>query len=282
MHIGKFEILIAWDNYFKLDGGAMFGVVPKPLWNKSAPADERNRILLSLNPMVIRFDKEVFIVDTGIGDKWDEKNKDILALDRSSNLIKSLSEICINKEDVTGVILTHLHYDHTGGSVEKDENGGLTPAFPNAQYYIQRGEWDFAVNPNERTKASYLPENFLPLLEHSRVQFLKGNEEIVSGIRVEVTGGHTPYHQIVLIESGGKKACYLGDIIPTNSHIKVPYIMGYDTNPLDTLAAKKKLIKQALEENWLVVLPHAPRLHAGYLQQTENNVVLSPVDLNKE
>jgi len=282
VRIGKFEILIAWDNYFKLDGGAMFGIVPKLLWNKTNPADERNRILLSLNPMVIRFDKEIFIVDTGIGDKWDKKNKDILALVQTSNMTKSLSEMGINKEDITGVILTHLHFDHTGGSVEKDTNGSLMPAFPNAQYYIQQGEWDFAVNPNERTKASYLPDNFLPLHEHRRVRFLKGDEEIVGGIRVEVTGGHTPHHQIVLIESGGKKACYLGDIIPTNCHIKIPYIMGYDTNPLDTLEAKKRLLRRAIEENWLIVFPHAPRIRAGYLKQTENGIILTPADLNED
>ena len=280
MQIGKFQVDIAWDGYFKLDGGAMFGVVPKPLWSKIDPADDRNRILLSLNPMVVRFDDEIFLVETGMGNKWDEKNSEILGLDRSVNLIKSLGEMGISKEDINGVILTHLHFDHVGGAVEKTGNGELRPAFPNAKYFIQRDEWNFAVSPNERTKASYIPENTLPLEEHGRVQFLHGDEEIVSGISVEVTGGHTPYHQIVILDSGGKKVCYIGDIIPTGSHIKLPYIMGYDTNPLDTLAAKKKLISRALEENWLIVFPHSPRLRAGYFQQTDKGVVLDPVSLS--
>ncbi len=280
MKLGKFELLIAWDGYFKLDGGAMFGVVPKPLWSRNDPADDRNRILLSINPMVIRYDNEVILVETGIGDKWDDKNKDIMDLNRNDNLLKSLKEFAIEKQDVTGVILTHLHFDHSGGAVELHENGDLIPAFPNAKYFIQQKEWDFAVSSNERAKASYIPENFLPLEEHGHMVFLNGDQEILPGVYGEVTGGHTPHHQVIHLESEGKKACYIGDIIPTASHIKLPYIMGYDTNPLDTLASKKRLINSALDEKWLVIFPHAPRIRSGYFQDTGSGIVLNPFDLN--
>ncbi len=280
MKLGKFELQIAWDGYFKLDGGAMFGVVPKPLWDKKDPADDRNRILLSLNPLIIRFDNEIILVDTGIGDKWDEKNSDILCLKRSDNLLNSLSKLGIGKNDITGVLLTHLHFDHSGGAVELNDSGELIPAFPNAVYFIQEGEWDFATNPNERTRASYIPDNILPLNKYGKVNFLNGNQEIFPGITVEITGGHTPFHQMVLIESEGNKACYCGDIIPTASHLKVPYIMGYDTNPLDTLEYKKKCIKRAIDEEWLVIFPHSPRMRAGYLKETDSGVVLKQVEVN--
>ncbi|MFC1728804.1 MBL fold metallo-hydrolase [candidate division KSB1 bacterium] len=281
MNIGEFEILTAWDGFFKLDGGAMFGVVPKLLWNKSDPSDGQNRIMLGLNPMVIRWDNNVFLIDTGIGDKWDEKNADILQLDRSNSLVKSLKELNISREDVTGVIQTHLHFDHAGGSTEKDNNE-IIPTFPNATYYIQQGEWNFALNTNERTRASYLDENFVPLRENKQVEFLHGDEKIDRCIHVHVTGGHTPHHQIVFIETGGKKVCYMGDIIPTASHLKIPYIMGYDTHPMDTLREKKQLIDQALHENWLVVFAHSPRMRAGYLEDTTRGIKLSPIDLNRE
>lgn len=282
MQIGKFDIKIAWDGYFKLDGGAMFGIVPKPLWSRSDSADDRNRIVLGLNPMVIRSSDKIFIVDTGIGDTWDKKNLDILGLDRSVNLTASLREMGINKEDVNGVILTHLHFDHSGGATELDGNGSPIPAFPNAVYYVQKKEWDFAVNPNERTAASYLPENILPLDKNKQVRFLDGDGEIEEGIYCEITGGHTPSHQMVILESGGQKVCYVGDIMPTSSHIKLPYIMGFDTNPMDTLTAKKKLIAKALEENWLIVFPHSPHLKAGYLRQTDKGITLENIDINKE
>ncbi|MFC1553801.1 MBL fold metallo-hydrolase [candidate division KSB1 bacterium] len=280
MKIGKFDLKIAWDGYFKLDGGAMFGVIPKPLWNKTDPADEHNRILLSLNPLLIRFDNENFLVDTGIGDRWDEKTISIYDIDRKNSLTQSLKEFSLKKEDITGVILTHLHFDHCGGSVEKDDNSVLKPAFPNAVYYIQKGEWDLAINPNERTRASYLTDNFLPLKEHGKVKFLDGNCEIIKEIRVEVTKGHTEYHQIVILESEGQTACYLGDLIPTSSHIKMPYIMGYDTDPMETLQFKKDLINRAVEGKWLIIFEHSPRIRAGYLEKTDKGVKLIPVDIN--
>lgn len=279
MKLGKFEILTAWDGYFRLDGGAMFGIVPKPLWSKSDPPDDRNRILLGLNPFVIRAGNEVLLVDTGIGNKWDEKNRDILQLNGSGKLIKSLENLNITREQITGVIHTHLHFDHCGGSTEIVD-GETAPTFPNAVYYIQQGEWNFAVSPNERTRASYLKENIQPLRDSKQVKFLRGDEQIFRGISVRVTGGHTPHHQLVMIESDGKKACVFGDLIPTASHLKIPYVMGYDTHPLDTIEYKKEILREAMKDNWLVGFSHSPRLKSGYLEETEKGISLLPVDLN--
>ncbi len=281
MKIGKFDIYTAWDGYFKLDGGAMFGVVPKTLWSKTDPPDDRNRILMSMNPLVIKKDSDIFLVDTGIGDKFPEKQIDILGLDRSVNLNNSLSEMGINPEDVTGVILTHLHFDHAGGNTIFNGKGEVEPAYPNATYYIQKGEWDLAMNAGPRTKASYLEENYIPLRENKQVEFLRGDCEIIRGIQVEVTGGHTEHHQVIYIESDGQKAIYFGDIIPTSSHVRVPYVMGYDTHPLTTVEVKERLLPQAVKENWLVLFPHSPRMKAGYLEETERGFKLNPVELNK-
>ncbi|MFC1564316.1 MBL fold metallo-hydrolase [candidate division KSB1 bacterium] len=282
MKIGKFEIYTAWDGYFRLDGGAMFGVVPKTLWSKTDPPDDRNRILMSMNPLVIKSDKDIFLVDTGIGDKFPEKQIDILGLDRTVNLHNSLKEMNINREDVTGVILTHLHFDHAGGNTVLNEKGEVEPAFPNAVYYIQQGEWNLAMNSNVRTRASYLQENYVPLREHKQVQFLRSDSEIIRGIHVEVTGGHTGHHQVVYIESDGEKAIYFGDIIPTSSHLRIPYVMGYDTYPLTTVEVKERLLPQAVKENWLVLFPHSPRMKAGYLEEGERGIVLKTVDINEE
>lgn len=279
MQFGSFELFIAWDGYFRLDGGAMFGVVPKILWSRTDPADDRNRILLSINPLVVKTGNSVFLIDTGIGSEWDDKSRDIFGIDRKSTVTSSLEHKGIGKEDITGVIFTHLHFDHSGGAVERNENGLFQPAFPNAVYYIQRGEWECAVKPNERTKASYPPENFLPLKKANAVHFLDGDGDIAPGISVLVTGGHTPYHQVVLLRSEGNIACYCGDLIPTSSHLHLPNIMGYDTNPLDTLEAKRRLITQAINEHWLVIFAHSPRMKAGYLVERAKKVELEPMEL---
>ncbi|MCP4727867.1 MAG: MBL fold metallo-hydrolase [bacterium] len=282
MKLGKFEIYSAWDGYFKLDCGAMFGVVPKPMWSRTDPPDDRNRILMSMNPLVIKTGKEIFLVDTGIGDKFPEKQIDFLGLDRNVNLNNSLAEMGIRREDITGVILTHLHFDHAGGNTFINGKGELEPAYPNAVYYIQQGEWNLAMSAGPRTKASYLEENYVPLRDNKQVHFLRGDSEIIRGIHVEVTGGHTEHHQVVYIESDDKKAIYFGDIIPTSSHVRIPYVMGYDTHPLTTVEVKQRLVPQAVKENWLVIFPHSPRMKAGYLEDDERGFKLNTVDMNEE
>ncbi len=276
MKFGNFELLLLSDGTFWLDGGAMFGVVPKVLWNKLNPADEQNRIELGLNCLLIQARGKNILIDTGIGDKFDEKFRNIYSVDKSRNLIGSLKEIDLNPEDIDIVINTHLHFDHCGGNTRpallqkcKDK---LVPSFPNARYFIQKGEWEDAMNPNERTCASYLKENLIPVKEAGLLELINGDTEILPGIKTIITNGHTKNHQSVLIESCEKKAIYLGDLIPTTSHIKIPYVMGYDLYPLEIIEKKKEVLSKALKEHWLLIFEHDPRIGMGYLEKKGDKI----------
>ncbi|MFQ5561715.1 MAG: MBL fold metallo-hydrolase, partial [Nitrospinota bacterium] len=233
--LGKFELYPVSDGFFRLDGGSMFGVVPKVIWEKTNPADSKNRVRLGLRPLVVNTEKEIVLIDTGIGGKGGEKFSSIYGVERSPTLSESLMEIGLCEKDITLVIDTHLHFDHAGGNTFRDETGAIKPAFPNARYIVQKGEWEEAVQPSERTKASYLPENFLPVMESGQMECIEGDQEILSGISVFKTSGHNRHIQLVKIESGGESAVFLTDIIPTRTHMKLPFIMGYDLFPLDTL-----------------------------------------------
>ena len=276
MKLGKFTLISLSDGTFWLDGGAMFGVVPKVIWEKLNPADELNRIELGLNPLLIQTGEKNILIDTGIGDKFDEKFKKIFRVDKSQHLLNSLGNIGLKPEDIDIVINTHLHFDHCGGNTCVKE-GKIVPTFPNAKYVIQKGEWENAINPNERTRASYLKENFVPIEEAGQLELIEGDVEILPGIRVYVTGGHTKSHQVVFIEAGDKKAVYLGDLIPTASHIKLPYIMGYDLYPIETLEKKRELLPKAISENWLLVFEHDPKITMGYLEEKEGKFLVKPI-----
>ncbi len=277
MKIGDFTIHPISDGFFKLDGGAMFGVVPRVIWEKTNPPDEKNRILLGLNTLLIRKGKENILVDTGIGGKGDEKFNSIFAVDRTPCLKDSLAELGLTEKDITMVINTHLHFDHAGGNTIKDDQGNIRPTFPNARYLVQRGEWEDATHANERTRASYLPENFLPVMEAGQMELIDGDREIMEGISVFKTSGHIRHIQLVKVDSQGQTAVYLADIIPTASHIAPPFIMGYDLYPLETLEAKKKIIKSAVEGHWLLVFEHDPKIKMGYLRMKDNKPVVEPV-----
>ncbi len=276
MKLGKFTLISLSDGTFWLDGGAMFGVVPKVIWEKLNPADELNRIELGLNPLLIQTGEKNILIDTGIGDKFDEKFKKIFRVDKSQHLLNSLGNIGLKPEDIDIVINTHLHFDHCGGNTCVKE-GKIVPTFPNAKYVIQKGEWENAINPNERTRASYLKENFVPIEEAGQLELIEGDVEILPGIQVYVTGGHTKSHQVVFIEAGDKKAVYLGDLIPTASHIKLPYIMGYDLYPIETLEKKRELLPKAISENWLLVFEHDPKITMGYLEEKEGKFLVKPI-----
>ena len=222
--LGDFVLEPVSDGFFRLDGGAMFGVVPKVLWEKTNPPDEKNRILLGLNCLLIRKGEENILVDTGIGGKADEKFNSIFAVDRNPSIQDSLSELGLIEEDITIVINTHLHFDHAGGNTLRNAKGNIRPAFPNARYMVQRGEWEDAIHPNARTRASYHTEDFLPLMEAGQMELIDGNQEIVEGISVFKTSGHNRHIQLVKIESHGETGVFLSDIIPTASHIAPPYI----------------------------------------------------------
>jgi glyoxylase-like metal-dependent hydrolase (beta-lactamase superfamily II) len=275
MRLGKFSIHSCMDGLFRLDGGAMFGIVPRVLWGRTDPPDDKNRILLALRSLLIKTGEANILVDTGIGDKGDQKFRDIYMIDRNPPLKGALASHGLKPQDVDIVINTHLHLDHAGGNTCVGDDGGIVPAFPRAKYVIQKGEWEDATNPNERTRGSYIANDFLPLEGLGVVDFVDGNEvEIIKGVSVIVAGGHTAFHQCVKVESKGKVALFLADLVPTASHLPLPYIMAYDLVPQDTLRAKKSLLKQVVEEDWLVIFQHDPRVEAGYLRQEGNKTVL--------
>ncbi len=245
----------------RLDGGAMFGVVPKPLWEKRIPADARNRIQLGMRCLLIEHPSGLILVDTGAGNKENEKFKDIYGVenegaDGGTMLENGLKEIGVTPGDIAIVINTHLHFDHAGGNTRNRPDGSLEISFPNATYIVRRGEYEYAMNPNERTAASYFERNWIPLEQADKIEWVSREKEIVKGVRVIPTPGHTPFHQSVLIESSGDRAFYLGDIVPTRAHLPLPWIMGYDVEPLVTLETKRRILKQAVDENWLLIFEH--------------------------
>ena len=252
-----------------LDGGAMFGTVPKVLWQKTNPADKKNRILMALNLLLVKTGKRNILIDTGMGDKYDEKIYQIYEIDRRQHLLNSLKKLRILPDDIDIVINTHLHFDHAGGNTIKNKKGEITPTFPKAKYFIQKGEWRNALNPNERTRASYIFEDFQLLDITNQSILIEGDTEIEKGIRVIKTPGHARYHQSVLIESEGQKAIYLGDSIPTTSHIPFPYIMSYDLFPLVTLKTKKEILNQAFKEDWLLIFEHDPLIKMCYITRED-------------
>jgi glyoxylase-like metal-dependent hydrolase (beta-lactamase superfamily II) len=266
MTLGDVEILPLSDGTFWLDGGAMFGVVPKTMWATRTEVDDRNRIPLSLTPLLVRSGGRNILIDAGAGDKLPPKEIEIYALDRTHHLTRSLAEAGLTPGDIDVVIATHLHFDHAGGFTSTVD-GIVVPAFPRARYLIRRGEWDDAMHPNERTRASYKPENYGPLLDAGLVDFIEQDGEVLPGISVWRTGGHTMHHQVVRIDSAGRTALFLADLIPTAAHLADPWIMGYDLYPLDTLAAKKHWMRAAVEGEYVIFFEHDPVIRAGVIRQ---------------
>jgi glyoxylase-like metal-dependent hydrolase (beta-lactamase superfamily II) len=256
----------------KLDGGAMFGVVPKPLWQRRISADERNRIQLGMRCILIEHEIGPILIDTGAGNKESEKFYDIYGVENRGErgptaLEDGLLEIGVRPEDVALVINTHLHFDHAGGNTVRERDGSVRPAFPNARHVVQRGEYAFATHTNERTAGSYFAHNFVPLAEANRFDFIEGDREIVPGIRSVHTPGHTPWHQSLLIESDGERALYLADLIPTAAHLPLPWIMGYDVEPLVTLETKRRILAQAQAEDLLLIFEHDATTAWGKLSE---------------
>ena len=266
--VGDLELISVCDGFFKLDGGAMFGVVPKPLWAPKAPPDNRNRITLAMRPLVVRGTRTM-IIDAGVGDKENAKFSEIYGLDRARHLDHSLAEAGLSVEDVDIVLTTHLHFDHAGGFTVRDSQGRVRPRFPRAQYVVRRGEWEDAIRPTERNRASYLPDNFVPLAEAGVLQLVDDDQVIMPGVRVRRTGGHTMHHQMVVIESGGQTAAFAADLIPTTAHLPDPWVMGYDLYPLETLAAKKEFVRDAAARRTLVFFEHDPSIPAGYIEEAD-------------
>lgn len=257
MILGKFAIDAVETGSFALDGGAMFGVVPKPLWSKAYhPGDEMNRIPLAARLLLVRWDDHVLLVDAGNGTKMNEKFCDIYGIDREKSSVGyALRPFGLKAEDVTDVILTHLHFDHAGGATTI-KNSKVTPTFPNAKYYLQKDHLDLAESPSLKDAASFIPDNYLPLIADGLVEAVEGEGEIYPGIMVKPLFGHTKAMQVVMIGDEGLSLLYCADLIPTSAHIHIPFIMAYDNDPLITLKEKKSILSRAYEENWLLVFEH--------------------------
>jgi glyoxylase-like metal-dependent hydrolase (beta-lactamase superfamily II) len=259
--LGRWRVHAIHTGSQRLDGGAMFGVVPKPLWERRIEPDERNRIPLALRCLLVEHDIGPVLIDTGAGNKEDSKFHDIYGIenrgaDGRTRLEDGLRELGVRPEDVAVVINTHLHFDHAGGNTYRDASGVVRASFPNARYVVQAGEYDYATHTNERTAASYFPHNFVPIAHEGLFDLVDGEPEIAAGIQLVRTPGHTPHHQGVLLESAGERAFYIADLVPTVAHLPLPWIMGYDVEPLVTLETKRRVLRQALDEDWLVVFEH--------------------------
>jgi len=269
LSLGNCQLFFLHDGAFSIDCGALFGIVPKMIWEKLVQADEMNRCEISINPLLVKTPEHHVLIDPGLGDKYSEKLRFIYNIKRDKTLVDSLNEIKLKPEDIDFVIATHAHFDHIGAGTKANEVGEIVPTFPNARYYFQKGEWEDALNPDERTRATYFKENFLPLQEHGLVELIDGDTQILPNIRVEKTGGHTKHHQMVIIESEGKTAVYPGDILPSSHHLPIPYVMALDLYPVEVMEAKRKLYQRAIEGNWLIIIDHGEEVRAGYIRFDE-------------
>jgi len=277
MRLGDLELTPLSDGFLRLDGGAMFGVIPKPLWEKRAPADERNRIRLGMRPLLVRGSAKTLIIDAGIGGKMDSKSVDLYGVDRSSHLDHALAAAGLNADDIEIVLASHLHFDHAGGFTDRTAGGNVVPRFRNARYVVRTGEWEDATHPHERNRASYLAENFVPLRDAGVLDLQPDDGQIVPGVRVVRTGGHTMHHQIVMIESGGRTAVFAADLIPTTAHVDLPWIMGYDLYPMETLAFKRGFVREAIEHKYVMFFEHDPQIAAGYIREKDGRKYVEPL-----
>jgi glyoxylase-like metal-dependent hydrolase (beta-lactamase superfamily II) len=276
MKFGDFELYPISDGYFWLDGGAMYGAVPKALWSRLTPADPENRIRLSMNCLLIRTPDKIVLVDTGIGEKLSKKLKEIYKVERTQDLQDALVARGVAPEDIDFVINTHLHFDHCGGNTVKKGDGYVT-VFPKAKYVIHKEEWYSATHTNEKTQASYRSSDFLPIEKAGQLLLVDGEQEITPGVNTMTTTGHTRGHQSVFISSGGNHALYLGDLIPTTHHLKMPYMTGFDLYPAELLDTKREIIDRAVKENWLLIFEHDPATVFAYITKEDGTIKVIPV-----
>jgi glyoxylase-like metal-dependent hydrolase (beta-lactamase superfamily II) len=267
MKLGNLEFHLISDGYCYLDGGAMFGVIPKPLWEKKAPPDVRNRIQLAMNCLLIFVGGKRILVETGGGDKWSPKLRDIYNLE-GPRLLDGLRHYGLQANDIDVVVNTHLHFDHCGGNT-RIEKGRVVATFPNARYIVQRGEFEHATHPTERDRASYFAENYVPLEEAGKLSLLEGDRAIAPGVELIRVPGHTANMQCVKLSGGGKTAFALADLVPTTAHLPLPWIMAYDLYPMTTLENRKKWIPEIVREGWLALFVHDPATPAAYLRDRD-------------
>jgi methylmalonyl-CoA epimerase len=265
---GNLQLTTVSDGSFRLDGGGMFGIVPRPLWETKAPPDDRGRIVLAMRALVIDADWGRMIVDCGVGNNLDAKATDILGVDRTRNLDHTLAEASVSPDSIDIVLPTHLHVDHFGGGVER-ESGGIRPRFGRARYSIRRGEWEDALRPNEGRRGSYVAEDLAPLEAAGVVDFFDDDREIKPGVRVVRACGHTAHHQVVFIESEGKTAVFAADVVPTTAHINDSWITAFDLFPQDSFAFKRRFLREAIDREYLIFFDHDPSITAGYIREQD-------------
>lgn len=257
MQIGEFDVQIISGGRFKLDGGAMYGIIPRPLWTRVAAPDDRGRIQMDANCLLVRTPDELVLIDTGNGPKMSEKDRAIFDMRPGEELLEHLAAAGVRPEAITTVLLTHLHMDHVGGATRL-VGEEVVPAFANARCVVQRREWEDAIHNRSHMRASYRLENLEPLQRAGQIELLDGDAEVLPGISVQVTGGHTPGHHCIFIRSGGETLLYPADICPTVGHLRPPYNMAYDRDPYRTMQVKAELLARAADEDWLVVFDHEP------------------------
>jgi glyoxylase-like metal-dependent hydrolase (beta-lactamase superfamily II) len=277
MKLGDLEFHILNDGRFRLDGGAMFGVIPRPLWERVAPPDERNRITLAMNSLLIRTSGKLILVETGAGDKWDAKRKSIYMFE-GTRLLEQLAAMGVQPEDIDMVVNTHLHFDHCGWNT-RVVDGKLAPTFPRAEYVVQRGELEHAWNPTERDRASYFPENFEPMAASGQWRLIEGDVEIAPGVELVRAPGHNRDMMCVRLSDGGQTAAFLADLVPTTAHVPPAWIMGFDLYPLTTLENKKKWLSEIVERGWLALFGHDTRVTAARLRKSaaQDQIEVEPV-----
>jgi glyoxylase-like metal-dependent hydrolase (beta-lactamase superfamily II) len=275
MKIGRYTLYPVLAGRFRLDGGAMFGVVPKVLWSKFHPADENNRIELVSRSLLLSGEGKLVLVNTGIGQNWPAKERSMYAVSEAVQLERSLAELGFRAQEVTHVIQTHLHFDHAGGGVV-DRGRGLEPLFPHAQYCVQKGHFQWAKTPSERDRASFRPEAWECLARGGQLRLLEGEEELLPGVVLHLVHGHTPYQQLVRVVGDGRSVLYCSDLVPFASQVRLPWIMAYDLNPLETLAEKRRLLGLAASQGWLLFLEHDPRVATCRVVETPRGFEAEP------
>ncbi len=275
MKLGNFEVISLYENKFRIDGGALFGVIPKKIWAKLMPPDENNFITLEIHPLLIKTGEHNIIVDLGLGDALSDKMKKIYGVESPSHLTKSLEDAGISLEEVDIVIFSHLHADHSLGGLKLGDDGNMVKLFPNAKYYAHRYELDDALNPNERNAATYL----IDLLRHyDEIQGIQNDGKIIDGIAVYLTGGHTRGHLLILVQSEGETLIYPGDIFPTRHHLKPAYIGAVDSYPIDSLYKKKGIINECLKGDYYIAFDHDPDIRIGKLKEKDGNIFAESVE----
>lgn len=276
MKIGKYRLQTILSGYFALDGGAMFGIIPKPLWEKTNPADQQNRVTLSTRNLLLISDDKKILIDTGMGNKWDEKSKNIYRIDPNLELELALEQNGIKPDEISDVLLTHLHFDHTGGST-KMVNDKIIPTFRNAKYYVQKKNFEWAVNPSERDRGSYIKDNFDALMKEGLLQLIDGEIDFDENISFRIINGHTFSQQMIKISDSSQTLLYCADLMPFVSQIRIPYVMGYDLQPLLTVQEKKKYLKLAAEENWYLYFSHDPDYVIATVKHSEKGITTDKV-----